>query len=405
MKQLLPMSLRQLNKLDVLRRVGRKEMTQMEAARLLEITDRQIRRKLQRLTAEGPASLQHGLKGRPSNNTLPGKETDRIETLLRERYPDFGPTFAAEKLVELNGISRDPKTIRSIQIRLGLWKSRTMRKQVTHRFWRERRSTFGEMQQFDGSYHNWFEGRGGIDEACLLAAIDDATGRITHAWFALHEGVLPVMDFWLSYSRIQGIPKAVYLDRFSTYSMNMKLAAENPDTLTQFERAAKEVGLEVIHALSPQAKGRVENLFGTLQDRLVKEMRLRNIRTIEEANRFLTDTFIPSFNRKFGKEPKRPGDLHRKPSPRELEDILPYIFCRREPRTLRNDFTVPYNKQWFQLLPTSRLAMRPKEDVFVHEFPNGDFHLLVRGKQANFHELPERYRQRDSVREKIKTLS
>lgn len=404
MEHTLPMSLRQLNKLDILRRVERYELTAVQAAGLLNIHERSVRRKVERLFSEGPSSLQHGLKGRPSNNALPTKEADRIESLLRTKYPDFGPTFATEKLLEIHKIDRDPKTIRRIQMHLGLWESRAMRKQVTHRFSRERRGTFGEMQQFDGSYHNWFEGRGGILEACLLAAIDDATGCITHAWFALHEGVLPVMDFWLSYTHIQGVPQAIYLDRFSTYSMNVKLAKENPDTLTQFERAAKEVGIEVIHAMSPQAKGRVERLFETLQDRLVKELRLNGISTTEEANRFLQKTFIPDFNKRFGKEPTKAGDLHRKPIDRELTDILPYIFCRREPRVIQNDFTIPYKTKWFQLLPTPRLAIRPKEQVHVHEFPDGGIHLLVRGKQANFHALPERPRA-SQTKQRAQTLA
>lgn len=362
---------------------------------MLGLTDRTVRRQLIRLKTEGPKFLQHGLKGQPSHNRLLGDEVKKIERLLREKYPDFGATFAAEKLSELNGIDRDPKTIRHIQVRLGLFTPRKVSKKITHRFWRVRRSVFGEMAQFDGSYHRWLEDRlldaaGQPAELCLLLAVDDATGHILDAQFAAHEGVLPVMGFWLSYAHIRGIPKAIYLDRFSTYSMNVKLARENPDTLTQFERSAKEVGIEVIHAYSPQAKGRVENIFGTLQDRLVKEMRLRNIGTVEEANMFLRKIFIPSYNRKFGKPPGKPGDLHRIPSERELQDILPHIFCRRESRVIQNDFTIPYKTTWFQLLPTSRLAVRPKEKVEVHEFPNGSINLLVRGKQANFHTLPER---------------
>lgn len=390
MEHTLPMSVKQLNVLDILRRVGRGELTAVKAGAILHIDERSVRRKVGRLLGEGPVSLQHGLKGRMSNNALPPKEANRIQQLLRTKYPDFGPTFAAEKLCELHHIHRDPKTIRSIQIRLGLWKPRSSRTAAEHRFFRERRDVFGEMQQFDGSYHDWFEGRGGIGEACLLLAIDDATGCITHAWFAPHEGVLPVMGFWLEYAHLQGLPKAIYLDRFSTYSMNVKLSRENPDTLTQFERAAKEVGMEVIHAMSPQAKGRVERVFETLQDRLPKELRLRGISTVEEANQFLATTFIPLFNKKFGRDAKRSGNLHRKPSERELTDILPYIFCRREKRTIQNDFTVPYKTRWFQLLPTPRLAMRPKESLWVHEFPDGDIRLLVRGKQANFCSLPHR---------------
>jgi transposase len=384
------MSLRQLNHLDLLRRVERSELTERKAADLLRVTDRTVRRQLARLDEEGPGFLRHGLKGQPSNNRMPDKEAEKIEELLREKYSDFGPTFAAEKLAELHGIDRDPKTVRRILIRLGLFIPRRSRTQAVHRFWRIRRSIIGELVQFDGSYHDWFEGRGGISEACLLLAIDDATGGILDAQFAPHEGVLPVMGFWLSYAAIHGIPRAVYLDRFSTYSMNMKIAAENPDTLTQFERAATDVGMKIIHAHSPQAKGRVENAFGTLQDRLIKEMRLKNIRGIEEANVFLRRIFIPAYNRKFGRAPAKPGDLHRKPTERELGDVLPYVFCRKETRVVRNDFTLPYKTAWFQLLPTPRLAVRPKERVDVHEMPDESIQLFVRGKRANFLPLPTR---------------
>lgn len=383
------MSIRQLNHLDVLRRVERSEITQVDAAELLHVTDRTVRRQVVELTKLGPSSLQHGLKGRPSNNSIPATEVKKIERILRVSYPDFGPTFANEKLVELHGIDRDTKTIRRLQILFGLFTPRKNSRPVVHRFFRVRRSIIGELIQFDGSYHDWFEGRGGTIEACLLLAVDDATSAIMDAQFALHEGVSPVMNFWLEYAGIHGIPKSVYLDRFSTYSMNMKLAAENPDTLTQFERSAKDVGMAVIHAHSPQAKGRVENKFGTLQDRLVKEMRLQGIETVAEANAYLRKVFIPAYNRKFAKVPAKAGNMHRMPSKSEHTEILPYIFCRRETRVIQNDFTIPYKTVRFQLLPTPRLAMRPKERVHVHELPSGSIHLFVRGKRANFHPLEQ----------------
>lgn len=387
---LLPMSLQQLNHLDILRRVERREITQTVAANLLKVTDRTVRRQLEQLVEEGPGFLQHGLKGQVSNNRIPVKEEKRIEKLLRTKYPDFGPTFAAEKLLEKHGVSRDPKTIQRIQIASGLYRPRRSKKKKPYHFFRVRRSIFGELVQFDGSYHDWFEGRSGIEEACLLLAVDDATGDIVHAAFAPHEGVLPVMGFWLEYAGINGIPKAIYLDRFSTYSMNVKLAAENPDTLTQFQRAGKEAGMDIIHAYSPQAKGRVENKFGTLQDRLVKEMRLADICSIEDANRFLREFFITDYNKRFGKSARKSGDLHRIPSRSELEDILPHIFCRREKRVIQNDFTVSFKASWFQLLPTPRLALRTREDVQVHELPDETIRLFVRGKQVNFHLLPEK---------------
>lgn len=393
MKKTLPMSLQQLNHLDILNRTKRRELKQEHAADLLGIEERTIRRQLVRLKKEGPGFLQHGLKGRVSNNRIPLREEKKIGAVLQKKYSDFGSTFASEKLEELHAIRRDPKTIKRIQVNLGLFVSKRRSKKIKHLFWRKPRSVFGELAQFDGSYHNWFEDRGGITEACLLLAVDDATTKILYAKFTEHEGVLPVMDFWLRYAGILGIPRAVYLDRFSTYSMNNKLAKENPDTLTQFERASKEIGMDVIHAQSSQAKGRVENKFGTLQDRLVKELRLRNISTIKEANEFLLKIFIPIFNKKFGRLAEKEGDLHRKPSKTELTDILPFILCRKEPRVIRNDFTVSYKTSWLQILPTPRLAIRPKEDVVVHELPDESLCIFVRGKQANFLSIPTKPRQ------------
>jgi transposase len=399
MQEILPMSLKQLSHLDILRRVERHELTQDHAADLLQIQDRTIRRQLGRLKKEGPGFLQHGLKGQRSNNRIPVKEEQRIASLLSAKYPDFGATFAQEKLEEVHGLNRDPKTITRIQKNLGLYVAKRRSKKTKHLLWRKCRSFFGELAQFDGSYHNWFEDRGGILEACLLLAVDDATGAILYAQFAAHEGVLPVMNFWLQYTRIHGIPKAVYLDRFSTYSMNQKLASENPDTLTQFERMGREVGMQVVHAYSPQAKGRVENKFGTLQDRLVKELRLLNISDVKTANDFLLNTFLPAFNKKFARTPETKGDLHRKPTKTELSDILPFIFCRKETRTVRNDFTVSYKNTWLQILPTPRLHTRPKEEVMVHEMPDDSLRVFIRGKQANIAmiETPLKHRQRATM--------
>lgn len=385
-----PMSHKQLNAHDVLGRVERGELAQIKAAKILGVTDRTVRRKLERLKQEGPASLIHGLAGKPGNRRLPAAEEKRISDLLKTAYPDFGPAFAAEKLRDLHGIDHDPKTIRRIQIAEGLWDPKTRCAMEVHRSWRSRRPSFGELIQFDGSYEWWLEDRYPL-KLCLLAAIDDATGRIVHASFGPHEGVLPVMGFWTGYIHILGLPKAVYLDRFSTYSMNMKDAKENQDTATQFERACKELGIGVIHAHSPQAKGRVERLFRTLQDRLVKELRLAEIRTPEEANRFLRQTFIPRFNERFGRSPAEPSDLHRKLRERELSE-LPRILCRREARTLRNDFTVPFRHTWYQLLPTPRLALRPKDKVIVSELPDESIRLTVRNKDTLFKEITDRRR-------------
>lgn len=383
-----PMSYRQLKTYDVLARVHRNEMTQVKAAQLLHVTDRTVRNRLDRLECGGPQSLLHGLIGKRSNHRMPEQEERRIAGILRKTYPDFGPTLAAEKLSELHGIVRDPKTIRRIQIHEGLWDPKSRTAVEIHRAWRLRRESLGELVQFDGSYERWLEDRYPA-KLCLLAAIDDATGKVIHASFVPHEGVLPVMGFWTEYAGICGLPKAIYLDRFSTYSMNVKDAKDNQDTATQFERACMELGIDVIHAHSPQAKGRVERLFRTLQDRLMKELRMAGIKAPEEANGFLRAVFIPRFNERFGRSPAKPADLHRRLSEREKVG-LPLILCRREVRTLRNDFTIPFRHTWFQLLPTPKLALRPKDEVMIHELPDESVRLRVRGRDVLFKEIIER---------------
>ncbi len=247
---------------------------------------------------------------------------------------------------------------------------------------------FGELVQFDGSYEWWLEKRFPF-KLCLLAAIDDATGKILYARFEYNEGVFPVMRFWRTYIEQYGAPQSIYLDRFSTYSMNSADAKENPDTATQFERAAKELTIEIIHALSPQAKGRVERLFGTLQDRLVKELRLAGINTPEDANTFLTKTYIGVFNQRFAKEAAKAGDLHRVLSEKE-KAALPLILCRHEKRVLQNDFTISYNSVRYQLLPTPRLLMRPKDDVLVHELSDTRVRLFIRSKEALWKKITNR---------------
>ncbi len=250
------------------------------------------------------------------------------------------------KLRERHGIHRDPTTIREIMVDEGLWIPRSKRgghHGPVHRTWRERRAHRGELAQFDGSYHPWLEDRlldaaGLPKELCLLASIDDATGDLGHLQFVSDEGVLPVMTFWTQYTHQNGLPRAIYLDRFSTYKMTQDAALQNPDLKTQLQRAMDTLGVQLIFALSPQAKGRVERLFKTLQDRLVKELRIRQISTVEDANLFLTKTFLPAFNRSHHREPREAADFHRPLSKRELEQ-LPQTLCRMEQRIVHNDFT------------------------------------------------------------------
>lgn len=406
MHKLISMSPHELKKYEIVQQVRMKKLSQVDAARLTGVTDHTIRRWLRRVARRGAAGLIHGNRGVPSPRRISASERQRITTLIRSRYGDFAPTFAAEKLRELHGITRDPKTIRSLMIADGLWtpaRDRRTAPKSVHRQWRERRAHPGELIQFDGSYHDWFEGRTGVQETCLLAAIDDATGELRHLSFAPHEGVLPVMGFWTAYARLHGLPREIYLDRFSTYKMTQRTAQENPDLKTQLQRAMATLGVHLVFALSPQAKGRVERLFKTLQDRLVKELRLRRISTVHEANRFLRDTFLPAFNRKYGIAPRKAADVHRRLSARELTE-LPETFCRLEMRSVQNDFTVSFQGQWYQILPTPRLAIGRRDEVAVREYPDGSRSFSIRGRRLQVKPIPKRLPAASTVRPLIPLL-
>lgn len=383
---LLPMSQKQISRYDVIRRLLRKEINGTEAAAMLRVTARQVRRLKKKVRKHGAQGLIHGNRGKAGHNRVTEGERKKIVKLLHDRYADFGPTLANEKLMERDGINRDVKTIRKYMIEEKLWEVHTKKKEE-HREWRERRSHYGEMEQFDGSYEYWFEERG--EKCCLLASIDDATSEVTYAKFDEHEGVFPVMEFWKEYLGIHGKPQSVYLDKFSTYKMNQKVAAENEDTVTQFQRASHELGITLISANSPEAKGRVERLFQTLQDRLIKELRLWGINTKEKANEFLVKEFLPKFNARFRVEAKSKVNLHGPMNEKEKRE-LGNILCRHTRRTVQNDFTITYRKQWYQLTEEQAVTICKKDKVMIEEKRDGSIGIRVRGKLLNYRALPVR---------------
>jgi len=350
------------------------------------MTVRHIRRLKKKVKEYGIKGLIHGNRGRISNRRIPDKERQKIAGLLREHYHDFGPTLAMEKLEERHGLKRDKGTIRSIMIGEGLWQPRRKKKEV-HREWRQRKASEGEMIQYDGSYEYWFEDRG--EKICLLASIDDANSRVW-AKFDNHEGVEPTFNFWREYVERFGKPYSIYVDKFSTYSMNHKLAKENPDTLTQFQRAMeKGLNIEIIHAQSAQAKGRIEKLFRTLQDRLIKELRLNNISTIKEANRFLEEEFLPKFNAKFMVEARTRANLHKELTKKE-KSKLDSIFSRQYKRVVRNDFTIDHKKNCYQLGKLQPATICKRDTITVEERMDQTICFRLRGKYLNYKLLPEK---------------
>ena len=263
-----------------------------------------------------------------------------------------------------------------------IWVPKKAKKPIPHTL-RLRRAMYGEMIQYDGSYHLWFEDRGTGEKLCLLLAVDDATGTIMHAKFDEHEGVFPTLTFWKEYIEKHGIPTSIYHDRFSTYSVNHKIAKENPDTITQFQRAMTALNVEMILAGSSEAKGRVENFFSTLQDRLVKELRLQNISTVQEANIFLIEVFIPFYNKKFAVHLRKDGNAHI-PLRKEKMKILPSIFSRHTDRTVANDFTVHFKKHIIQLTKKQPATVFPKDKVVVEEHIDGCWYVRLNSKYLNF---------------------
>jgi len=381
------MTSKEIDRHGIITRLINKEINGTKAASLLHLSIRQTKRLKAKVEKHGLKGLTHASRGKIGHHRLQEKIKKKIVALLKKHYYDFGPTFATEKLRENHNINHDQKTIRQIMIEEKLWRPRIHRSGETHRTWRERRSSFGEMEQFDGSYEYWFEDRAG--KCCLLGSIDDATGNITKLVFATSEGVIPVMSFWQRYTEHHGKPHSIYLDKFSTYNMNHMLAKENNDTLTQFERACQELHIELIKANSPQAKGRIERLWNTLQDRLIKELRLANISTIAEANIFVEKIFIPKFNRQFSVEPRSNVNLHQTLTVKN-QSQLSAIYSKQTERTVQNDFTFSFNTRWFQLTKDQPATICKKDKIIIEERIDGSIHVRLRGKYLNYIILPVR---------------
>lgn len=367
----------ELRRLHVIRKVMEKVIKQVEAAKILSLSYRQVQRCVQRVKVEGDKGVVHKSRGRASNRRLADRVKERVIKLYRKRYKGFGPTLAVEKLLEGHGLKVSDETLRKWLLESGDWKK--VRRKGVHRQWRERKGHLGEMVQMDGSHHDWFEGRG--SECVLMGYIDDATGEAFGRFYE-YEGTMPAMESFRRYIRRSGIPLSVYLDKHTTYKSPAKPSIEEElqgvEPLSEFERALQELGVEVIHAHSAQAKGRIERLFGTLQDRLVKEMRLRGVKSIEEANGFL-EGYWPIYNRKFAVGAREQGDLHRS-LPRGLN--LDNILCVKAGRALRNDFTVAYNKKLYQIEDQVRAAK-----VQVHERPDGSIVILSKDRSLKYREI------------------
>lgn len=351
MKGYITMSAKEAERITVMDNLLAKRIKQKHAASQLGISIRQVRRTMKRYKKEGKGGLIHKSRGMTSNRSLPDKKKEEAVSLIRKYYPDFGPTFACEKLKEIHGISLSDETVRKIMIGENLWTERKRKIENIHPY-RERRTCVGELVQLDGSPHKWFEDR--APSCTLVAFIDDATSRIMDGMFVDYEGTWTLFEATEHYLKIHGKPLAFYVDKHSTFKINRQTSIEedlkDKQAQSQFTRAMNNIGIEVIFANSPQAKGRVERLFETLQDRLIKEMRLKDISTKEEGTKYFREIYIPIHNSKFAVAPREKANLHRPLLP---SDNLLKIMTIQSKRIVSKNLVVQYKNTKYQLMPNN----------------------------------------------------
>jgi hypothetical protein len=388
MEDKLTMSNRDIDKLKVIHNVLNGHLTWNQAGEQLDLSRRQIGYLVARVRVEGNRGIIHRLCGRPSNHQVDATVLEQALSALHDsRYDGFGPTLANEKLEALYGIKLSTSALRKVLLQTELWTSRKYA--LKHRAWRERRSCVGELVQLDGSDHDWFEGRG--PRCVLILYIDDATGRLLYGEFVDVEDTLTLLATTGAYLTRHGRPIAFYVDKDSIYKVNRQATLEEElqdlSPITQFTRAMTDLGIEVICANSPQAKGRVERSFGTHQDRLVKELRLAGISDKETANRFFWNTYLPAHNQRFAVPPANTTDAHR---PLLKTHRLEEILSVRAPRTLATDYTLRCQNRFFQLLPDQPVRVRPEATIFVETRLDGSTHLRFKQHYLNFKPLAQR---------------
>jgi Homeodomain-like domain len=370
------MSIKEANRLSMMRQIDKKIVTLRKASEELGVSERQIKRIRKRYLSEGERGLISKHRGKISPNRIdPKLKANVIKILQREEYTSFGPTLAKEKLRQRHGYWLSDETIRKWMIEEGLWKAKTqgLRKVYQRRI---RRARFGELLQGDGSRHAWFEERG--EECTLVIFVDDATSRLTAGRFVVAETTIAYQEILEEHLKKYGRPMGIYVDKHSIFRTSRGNACAK-EAETHYGRILRELDIELICAHSPQAKGRVERANGILQDRLIKEMRLRKINTIEEANQFLTE-FMNEYNEKFGKPPRNSEDAHRA---MRAEDNLERIFARRSTRKLSKDLSFQFEGIFYQIQPKNPNRFRSTY-VNILERPGKPILIECKGQELSY---------------------
>jgi len=359
----LTMSVKELDRVELLGRVIERRLTQRQAAAQLGLSLRQVERLCRALRQQGASGLVSRKRGRPSNRKLPEGLREHVLNLVRNRYSDFGPTLACEKLAEQHGVDVSRETLRLWMIDAGFWVPRVERRRRAYQP-RYRRSCLGELVQIDGCEHAWFEDRG--PKCTLLVYVDDATSRLMELRFVVSESAFDYFAATRSYLEHHGKPVALYSDKASIFRVVVAEAAKGTG-ITQFGRALSDLNIDIICANTPQAKGRVERAHLTLQDRLVKELRLRSISTLEAGNTYLPE-FREDYNQRFAREPLGAHDAHR---PLRDDEDLDLIFTWQEDRKLSRELTIHYNRVMYLVEPGPETLPLAGERCRVHEYQDG----------------------------------
>jgi transposase len=373
MDKLLTMSNREITRLEAMQRIKDKRLTQKEAARMLSLSVRQIKRLYRAYKVQGARGLVSQRRGKPSNHRLNAETQQKAIDLIYEHYRDFGPTLAHEKLTEKHQLRLSRESVRKIMIEEEMWKPKRAKKPETHQM-RERRACFGELVQIDGSDHDWFEGRG--PKCTLLVYIDDATGQLLELWFVPDETFFAYCAASRHYFERYGKPVAFYSDKHGIFRVNQEQTTGLGSGITQFGRAMQELDIQIICASSPQAKGRIERANQTLQDRLVKELRLLGISDIDSANAYLPE-FRQDFNRRFAVVPRSNHDAHR---PLLKTENLDLILTRQKTAALSKNLTVQANKVIYQIQSDRPDYALRKVRVTVCENAKGEVTILYKNQ-------------------------
>jgi hypothetical protein len=374
------LSKKELQRGGVLTRVKAGQLLLKDGAELMRVSYRQAKRLWKRYRAGGAASLKHGHAGRVSNHGRPAKERRKILRKVQEKYVGFGPTLACEHLASEDELQVHPETLRRWMLAEGLWRKTRKRKQ--HRTRRQRRAHFGELVQMDGSFHDWYQSRAG--KACLMNMVDDATSTV-EAHLGPQETIWAAARVLRQWIKKYGVPLALYTDWKNVYlrEPTAKEELHGKVPVTQFGRMCQKLDIRIIAANSPQAKGRVERSNSTHQDRLIKKMGRKKIRTHDAANQFLQAAYLADHNARFAREPAEPQDYHRKaPAARELEQML----CLETERSISNDWVVRYENRYFQLERTSDYPPQQAK-VTVCEWEDGRIEIRYKSKARLHREI------------------